>query len=334
MNRIFVSIASYRDKLCSTTLINMYEMAKYPENIYCGLCEQNNIVIDESCIMPKKHPLYNLIIKNIRKVSIPHHQAKGPTYARFICSTLHKNEEFFMQIDSHTLFIKNWDQVLLDMFLNIEAEGHEKVIISHYPPDFDDYLKELDMVTYIKDTRINKDGIPVFNGASFKKPTRHPEKNLYLSCNFFIARKAILNDVPFDPYLPFLFEGEEILYTIRAYTSGYNIFSPNRNILFHHYIRQGEPKFWDDLDLLNRESILKVKYYLSYPIDLNDIKSGAIKNSIPRYGLGNQRRLSDYWRETGISVKTDGRKSEGPNLMLGVIILIIIIIILNLVIVA
>ena len=42
-------------------------------------------------------------------------KAKGPTYARYWCSTLWEGEEFFLQIDSHTHFIKGWDTELINM---------------------------------------------------------------------------------------------------------------------------------------------------------------------------------------------------------------------------
>ena len=40
-NTIFVSIASYRDDVCPTTLKSLYEMANKPENIFVGICQQN-----------------------------------------------------------------------------------------------------------------------------------------------------------------------------------------------------------------------------------------------------------------------------------------------------
>src|SRR5690348_6814047 len=47
---IFISIASYRDSECSDTIDSIFNNAKYPENIYLGICEQNNISFpDERC---------------------------------------------------------------------------------------------------------------------------------------------------------------------------------------------------------------------------------------------------------------------------------------------
>eukprot|EP00662_Eupelagonemidae_sp_cell21_P058275 gene58275-biopygen64036 len=55
-------------------------------------------------------------------------------------------------------------------------------------------------------------------------------------------RGRMLTDVPFDPHLPFLFHGEEILLTVRLWTAGYDFFSPGENVLFHHYYRSGRPR--------------------------------------------------------------------------------------------
>jgi [Skp1-protein]-hydroxyproline N-acetylglucosaminyltransferase len=41
-----------------------------------------------------------------------------------------------------------------------------------------------------------------------------------MAAGFFFVSGQFLIDVPFDPYLPWIFMGEEILLSSRAYTSG------------------------------------------------------------------------------------------------------------------
>ncbi len=50
-----------------------------------------------------------------------------------------------------------------------------------------------------------------------------------------------------DPDLPMLFSGEEILYTARLWTSGYDLFAPTANVVFHQYSGSSStrPKFWE-----------------------------------------------------------------------------------------
>lgn len=302
-NTIFVSIASYRDKMCPTTLKTLYEMAEHPNRIFVGICQQNK-KNDIECMFPPNHPLINIYKNNIRKISLNYDQAKGPTYARYLCSTLYNNEDFFLQIDSHTLFRENWDTILINMLKSLEKIDYDNIILSTYPPSIEQYATHENYhkkyVTKIYSHKLNKNNIPIFKGAIFVKAQKLPEKNFYIAAGFFFSRGKILKDVPFDPHLPFLFEGEEILYTIRAFTSGYNIFTPNKTVLYHHYTRKGEPKFWDDLKLNTHDSIIKLKYFLGHVVDLNKIKDVNIKNSISKYGLGKKRTVKEYYNQVKI----------------------------------
>ena len=107
-NTIFVSIASYRDSVCSTTVESLYSMADNPKNVYVGLCQQNNGKEDQDCVN-NDSPVISRYIKNIRIIRIPYFEAKGPTWARYLCSTLWDGEQYYFQIDSHTKFVKGWD---------------------------------------------------------------------------------------------------------------------------------------------------------------------------------------------------------------------------------
>ena len=37
MEKIFVSVASYRDRRCSTTIMSLFEKAKFPKRMGCGI---------------------------------------------------------------------------------------------------------------------------------------------------------------------------------------------------------------------------------------------------------------------------------------------------------
>uniref|UniRef100_A0A6C0K1R3 Glycosyltransferase (GlcNAc) n=1 Tax=viral metagenome TaxID=1070528 RepID=A0A6C0K1R3_9ZZZZ len=319
MSTIFVSIASYRDHLCPITLISMYEMAANPDRVFVGLCQQNNQKEDEECVFPKAHPLYKTVQKNVRKVSIPHTQAKGPTYARFICASLYKNETYFLQVDSHSLFADQWDTHLLHMLEAAQkVAGHEKIILSTYPPIMEDYTSEVIASAHtpiLETTQTNSHGIPVFQGSVYRPPAATPTRNYFISANLLFAPASLLREVPYDPHLPFLFEGEEILYSVRAYTHGWDVYAPNRNIIYHHYTRKSDPKFWDDLTLEMQDALIKTRFLLGHdstnapnnPANVNktanlqDIHSKEVRNSISAFGLGTRRPLLHFYRESGIT---------------------------------
>ena len=72
----------------------------------------------------------------------------------------------------------------------------------------------------------------------------------FVAAGFLFAPATFLHEVPFDPFLPYIFMGEEISMSARLWTSGYDIFSPTVNVLNHYYVRRHYPKFWESVNRL------------------------------------------------------------------------------------
>jgi len=286
-NCIFVSIASYRDKLCSDTIKSLYENAKYPKNIYLGICQQNKIN-DDDCL--KGLDIDNSRIKIIR---IPHTEAKGPTYARYLCANLWNGEEYFLQIDSHTKFVKNWDIKCILSIKNLKKISN-KPVLSHYPRNFKDFnnfnQQEKFKVSYIKHFYFNKYNIIKYDGARIINTENTFIKTPFITGCMLFTESKFLKDIPYDPNLEYLFTGEEILHSLRFYTYGYDVFIPNQNILFHYYIRNDNPKLWDDLKYNNKKliSINKVSNAL------NSTSNNDANIILGDYGLGNIKTINDF----------------------------------------
>ena len=287
---IFVSIASYRDDVCSSTLLDLYNKSDDPEHVFVGICQQNDAK-DPDCI-PKEFKYKN----NVRIIRLKNIEAKGPTYARYLCSKLYENETYFMQIDSHSTFVKGWDTKCKDMIDLLKSSGVEKPVLSYYP------LSHVNKDNTTKVPRIceaffNNENIISFKGGNLLEPTKTPHPSAFITGGFFFCNATFLNELPFDPNLDFLFTGEEILHTIRFYTHGWDAFTPRENILFHEYTRKDKPKFWKDMKYSSENAKKKVKTLLKL-IDthLDDLKNYA-------YGLGTKRTLEDYYKFAGIDVK-------------------------------
>jgi hypothetical protein len=58
-----------------------------------------------------------------------------------------------------------------------------------------------------------------------------------------------VEEVPFDPYLPFIFMGEEIILSMRFWTAGFDIYGPTVDVLKHEYVRKESQKFWESVGL-------------------------------------------------------------------------------------
>lgn len=273
----------------------------HPHNVYIGICQQNKDDT-ENCLDEEISSKYK---DNIRILRLSYKEARGPTYARYLCAQLFDNQDFFLQIDSHNLFTQDWDKKCIDMMTSLEQnDPSKKYVLSHYPPTYDEQTSDSDgkHVTHISKCFFNDDGLISFHGAVYKEPKPLPQRNAFVAAGFIFARGEMVMEVPFDPYLPYLFAGEEILLSIRLFTHGYDVYTPNRNIVFHAYTRSDEPKFWDDHRLDSRDAIEKVKYIMGIHQDLMLIHDKTIRDSIVEYGLGTERTAQEFFRFIGVDL--------------------------------
>lgn len=298
---IFISVASYRDDECKDTISSIFENADEPDKIYLGICEQNKEP-GEKCEYPKKYE------KNIRVKSMNYLDAKGPTYARYWCSTLWRGEEYFFQIDSHTQFAKNWDTNIKKMYKQCLEES-PKPILSHYPA-----TKEQMKVSGTPEMcngKLNNDKIPSFlagwTGDS-DKPKRSPKP--MAAGGFKFLRGDFLYEVPYDPNMPHVFLGEEILLSARLWTNGWDYYTPNIKVCSHHYGRKEKVKYWDDIkDGYKCRAKAEKRILFMLGILGKDKVDADFLRDHHKYGFGKVRTLDEFWLASGIDFSKSG--SEG-----------------------
>jgi GT2 family glycosyltransferase len=292
---IFVSVASYRDPICTDTLNNIFKNADNPSKIYVGVCQQNNET-DKDCLDG-----FQFEKANVRIIRLPYYEAKGPTYARHLCSTLWNNETYYLQIDSHTAFVKGWDKVSKNLIKSLKASGVPKPVLSYYVEELGRH--EASKVTKLCNSFFNEAGMLQYNGASrILENDGKPAPNPYISGHFFFCESTFLKQLPFDPDLPYLFMGEEILLSARFYTHGWDIYSPPEHIVYHEYTRADKPKYWNEVKHDDRDAILKVKKYLKMVPQNTKIPEYLAKN-YGHYGLGHDRTIEQYYDFAGIDLK-------------------------------
>ena len=298
MATIFVSVASYRDEKCLQTIRSLFDMARQPHRVFVGICEQN--VMDnasETCVSWEDTTLRKFF-KNIRRVIIPNTDARGPCYARYLCSLLYKGEDYFFQIDSHSLLVRDWDLKCIRM-LN-ECPNPARSILSYYPIQDDQYTpdpEETLAIPVISSFIMNENGLFQWNAATYTDLGGQLHRSPYIAAGFLFAPGDFVVNVPYDPNLPYLFMGEEALLTIRAFTSGYDIYTPRLSILYHTYIRTERPSVYADTASRegHEEAILRAKWILG----LTDEKPPLMEDDEDRYGLGSVRTYQEYWEAIG-----------------------------------
>jgi [Skp1-protein]-hydroxyproline N-acetylglucosaminyltransferase len=71
------------------------------------------------------------------------------------------------------------------------------------------------------------------SGRTFTTALDVPRKSCFVAAGFFVAHGSIVDNVGFDPFLPYLFMGEELALSARFYTSGYDLYAPSADVLQH-----------------------------------------------------------------------------------------------------
>lgn len=284
-NSIFVSIASYRDPTCIATVRDAFQKAAYPQRITVGIVQQNK-EDTEQCV-PEE------FANQIRVLTLGHDEARGPTYARYLLSTLYEGQTFYFQIDAHTRFESGWDRDLVSMW---NAANDLKAVLSHYPHTFENQGSDT----------VPRNCAPVFQseanailvmGAQSLPPTETPKLSYFLGSNMlFMPGQAVL-DVPYNHDLDHLFHGEEMLHAVRLYTHGYNVYAPTKNTVYHYYGREDMPKYWEDLSENHYQNRVKGEETALSIMQLIDSPYQG------EFGLGSQRTAESFWKHTGIDFK-------------------------------
>lgn len=297
---IFVSIASYRDYECSTTLNTIFKNAKNPQNIYVGICEQNKDNESKEQCINTDNIRY---LSNIRIKKLDYTDAKGPTYARYWCSQLWEGEEYYLQIDSHTTFAENWDSDLIEMIKLAKLESNRPVL-SSYPPTMEQM--KISGFPDFDSAKINDNKIPVlYCGWSKESNVPLRSNKPWAAAGFMFLESYFLNYVPFDPNLSHLFQLEETLFSARLFTNGWDFYTPNRKVCYHHYARKDSPMYYKDNSDVHSECRSKAEkrgLFILGIIDIDKVPNDFLID-YDKYGLGNFRSISDFWNASGIDIK-------------------------------
>ncbi|KAJ1415736.1 GlcNAc-domain-containing protein, partial [Ochromonadaceae sp. CCMP2298] len=149
------------------------------------------------------------------------------------------------------------------------------------------------------------------SSMAFDRTAPHiPRYAPFVAAGFFFASAAFLHEVPFDPFLPWIFMGEEISLSARLWTSGYDIFSPTVNVLNHYYVRRHYPKFWESVNRFFKKPIHndlveivinRVKCMLAYPESRAEmVYPQSVLYRQHRWGMGKARSFGAYMKMVGI----------------------------------
>ena len=290
--KIFIQIASYRDPELKPTINSLLENSKHPENLVFSIANQFNPDDEFSDLSEYEND------DRFKILNIPHNESLGVCWARSLTQQLYNDEEYTLQIDSHMRFVKDWDDILINMIKSLQDKGHKKPLLTSYVPSYDPnndpngrihvpWRMVFDRFTPESPILFLPESIPDWESLNEPIPSR------FYSAHFCFTLGQFSKEVQHDPL--YYFHGEEISIAVRAYTHGYDLFHPHKIVCWHEYTRNNRTKQWDDdKEWYKKNDLSHKRNRQLFGMD------GEEMADFGEYGFGKERTLRDYEKYAGI----------------------------------
>jgi hypothetical protein len=279
-----VQISAYHDYELAETILDALKKSSKDNDINFGvhLCYYTDDIFIPS-------------LSNVKYKTVQAPEGLGVGYGRYEANALYNGEDYYLQVDSHTRFVQNWDSLLIQVHSEYVAEGC-KPIITSYPSNY--WYEDHDgTISFDKPTPIQT---IVFE-------TKEPENDN----SPFIKQKADVNELGnifaksvsggsvfssgdlanVAPNKKMFYWGEETLMAARFFTHGYDLMLPKEQTLFHLYFNpdKGNKNYrrhsWGDF------TELSAKLTAESDNELKRIFDGKI---IGDQELGSKRTLEEF----------------------------------------
>lgn len=306
MKTIFIGIAAYNEPDIINTISNCFENAKYPDRINIGVLNIRNGMSQ-----------IDIDFKNVKVINAEYKSMLGVGISRMNTLSLYDGEDYYLQIDAHMLFDKNWDEIIINSFENIKLK-YDKPIISTYTPwwsrnedeTINFYSPENTAVcspmTY--DYEILNEGFPKQKTYPVDWNSSEYYEHYGISAHFLFSSSDFIYDILPDPFL--MFSGEEPTTAIRAWTRGYRMFVIKNPIAWHKNKFHGVNHKFDRLTY-NGDDELFNHYQRKDKKALKRTKDILTGQLFGYWGSPNLELLQDYEKHAKIDFNEFYRQLKG-----------------------
>lgn len=222
---IFVSIAAYLDLDTKNTILDCLEKARNPERIVFGVCWQ----YDDNIQVPADYLEILQAKAKVQTRKFFYTESKGPSWARKQASKLYNGETFFLQVDAHLRFIKDWDSLLVSNLNELKKKCNHP-LISFLPPTFNgevlEYKEQLDFLNYPKIIGISKDHLFEYQENNERSSGFKNYPSPILEPGFIFGEGRWLVENIFEESIYYV--GEEVYQSVCSYIQGYDFYLPKQ----------------------------------------------------------------------------------------------------------
>lgn len=155
----------------------------------------------------------------------------------------------------------------------------------------------------------------ILKSPSNSRPKGHgPMLHPFWSAGFSFGRGHFLLQVPYDQYLPMVFNGEESDIALRAFSYGYDFYAPERSVAFHIFAikenigRRQRHKFWE-YELLYGGALDKSLARIAGITGMSGSRDYN-RQEESKYGLGSVRSPESFFHTFGIDPQTRSIKDH------------------------
>eukprot|EP00937_MAST-01D_sp_MAST-1D-sp2_P006212 g6212.t1 len=327
-----VLASGYRDgERCGKTIAHALAQATHPDRVFFGIVDQESAK-DASCLdwFCKLQTARFGSCQRKEQVFAKYmdwSEGKGPVYARSFQTALIRQspagpDDFCLQVDAHSQFEKGWDEGLRGSWLKAGG-GNEYAVLSTYIHDIG-ALGQAWARTNVPHVCLSiwgGSGVVRNDRAAGADNLQQPKLNWawcaglsYMKCHGEFA-------VPNDPELKQVFDGEEYSRAARLWTRGYDMYTWERNWVYHDYFKKmggkGNTAVWnyqpppEDAALKAREAEhSRKRLWTLFGME------GADGQDLGEYGVGTVRSLDAFYKFSGIDPRGNGdkkKKAEGET---------------------
>ena len=302
MSKIFICVPTMNDSEFLSTIERALDHSSKPDNLSIA----TTIFWKNSDLNNEKNPFFinikNILDKNFKNVKYdiqPWSLYPGVGHGRISPTKFFNNEKYFLSIDSHTDFKKNWDEEIIDLYENSkEYFGKLRVLTaylsSYQVPEFrrnnninetfypdDDCANRWQFFDFYKNL-----GDKEIKGSVFPLPNDQimSENNLNYLSNYFINNeylpaKKISAHFYFTEASPWLtkhnlnlnknikFWAEEFYQSSLSYARGYNLIWCKTQIFYHQYKTVKNKRNYEEDSLFNFSSMEEKLNILKHYVD-------------------------------------------------------------------
>jgi hypothetical protein len=235
METIFVMIPAYKDPILRETLESLFNLATHRERIFVALGAQ----YDDEIPMPS---LEGLPEDQIRLVKIHPENRPGTARLRHILNKLYANEDYYVSVDSHTIFEPDWDTKMIQ---HIETQPeYRTIIMQEAHAQVQENLEQSpstyfysqitidDMTEYSNDKGIIGPRLVLNEFVIKNRDKRNLPIQHYLMAGMFMTRGEFARDVTWGQY--WQIEQEEAFLSYQAFMTGWTVRQLDTEVLFRH----------------------------------------------------------------------------------------------------